>query len=155
MTIPPNLLEEERILIDAPLTTRSMVLEALAGLLADSELSGEEIEARFVEREELGSTGIGFGVAIPHARLKQLQSTRAAFIRTRDAVDFIAPDETSVDLIFALLVPEGSNEDYLRLLAQLARFFSDADNRELLRSAKSADDVISAFGRSEARRQSA
>lgn len=155
MTIPPNLLEEERILIDAPLTTRSMVLEALAGLLADSEISGEEIEARFVEREELGSTGIGFGVAIPHARLKQLQSTRAAFIRTRDAVDFIAPDETSVDLIFALLVPEGSNEDYLRLLAQLARFFSDADNRELLRNAKSADDIISAFGRSEARRQSA
>jgi PTS system nitrogen regulatory IIA component len=155
MTIPPNLLEEERILIDAPLTTRSMVLEALAGLLADSEISAEEIEARFVEREELGSTGIGFGVAIPHARLKQLQSTRAAFIRTRDAVDFIAPDETSVDLVFALLVPEGSNEDYLRLLAQLARFFSDADNRELLRSARSADDVTSAFGRSEARRQSA
>lgn len=155
MTIPPNLLEEERILIDAPLTTRSMVLETLAGLLADSEISGEVIEAKFVEREELGSTGIGFGVAIPHARLKQLQSTRAAFIRTRDAVDFIAPDETSVDLIFALLVPEGSNEDYLRLLAQLARFFSDAENRELLRSAKSADDVITAFGRSEARRQSA
>lgn len=155
MTIPPNLLEEERILIDAPLTTRSMVLEALAGLLADSEIPGKEIEARFVEREELGSTGIGFGVAIPHARLKQLQSTRAAFIRTRDAVDFIAPDETSVDLVFALLVPEGSNEDYLRLLAQLARFFSDAENRELLRSANSADEVISAFGRSEARRQSA
>ncbi|MEJ2316891.1 MAG: PTS sugar transporter subunit IIA [Gammaproteobacteria bacterium] len=155
MTIPPNLLEEERILIDAPLTTRSMVLEALAGLLADSEITGDAIEAKFVEREELGSTGIGFGVAIPHARLKQLQSTRAAFIRTRDAVDFIAPDETSVDLVFALLVPEGSNEDYLRLLAQLARFFSDAENRELLRSAKSADDVISAFGRSEARRQSA
>ncbi len=155
MTIPPNLLEEERILIDAPLTTRSMVLERLAGLLSDSEISEEAIEAKFVEREELGSTGIGFGVAIPHARLKQLQSTRAAFIRTRDAVDFIAPDETSVDLVFALLVPEGSNEDYLRLLAQLARFFSDAENRELLRSAKSADDVISAFGRSEARRQSA
>ncbi len=155
MTIPPNLLEEERILIDAPLTTRSMVLETLAGLLADSEISGEVIEAKFVEREELGSTGIGFGVAIPHARLKQLQSTRAAFIRTRDAVDFIAPDETSVDLVFALLVPEGSNEDYLRLLAQLARFFYDADNRELLRTAKSADDVISAFGHSEARRQSA
>jgi PTS system nitrogen regulatory IIA component len=150
MTIPPNLLDEERILIDAPLTTRSMVLEALAKLLADSEISGDAIEAKFVEREELGSTGIGFGVAIPHARLKKLQSTRAAFIRTRDAVDFIAPDETSVEL-----VPEGSNEDYLRLLAQLARFFSDAENRELLRSAKSARDVISAFGRSQARRQSA
>ena len=105
MTIPPNLLEEERIQIDAPLTTRSMVLEALAGLLADSEISGEEIQASLVEREDLGSTGIGFGVAIPHARLKELKSTRAAFIRTRDAVDFNAPDETSVDLVFALLVP--------------------------------------------------
>jgi PTS system nitrogen regulatory IIA component len=155
MTIPPNLLEEERILIDARLSTRSMVLEAIAGMFADSEISGEAIEEKLLEREELGSTGIGFGVAIPHARLKDLQSTRAAFVKTRDAVDFNAPDETSVDLIFALLVPEGSNEDYLRLLANLARFFSEAENRELLRNAGSAEEVIDIIGRSEARRQSA
>ncbi|MGD8556932.1 MAG: PTS sugar transporter subunit IIA [Chromatiales bacterium] len=155
MTIPPNLLEKERILIDARLSTRSMVLEAIAGMFADSEISGEAIEEKLLEREELGSTGIGFGVAIPHARLKDLQSTRAAFVKTRDAVDFNAPDETSVDLIFALLVPEGSNEDYLRLLANLARFFSDAENRELLRNAGSAEEVIDVLGRSEARRQSA
>lgn len=155
MTIPPNLLEEERILIDARLSTRSMVLEAIAGMFADSEISGEAIEEKLLEREELGSTGIGFGVAIPHARLKDLQSTRAAFVKTRDAVDFNAPDETSVDLIFALLVPEGSNEDYLRLLANLARFFSEAENRELLRNAASAEEVINIIGRSEARRQSA
>jgi PTS system nitrogen regulatory IIA component len=155
MTIPPNLLEKARILIDARLSTRSMVLEAIAGMFADSEISGEAIEEKLLEREELGSTGIGFGVAIPHARLKDLQSTRAAFVKTRDAVDFNAPDETSVDLIFALLVPEGSNEDYLRLLANLARFFSDAENRELLRNAGSAEEVIDVLGRSEARRQSA
>ncbi len=155
MTIPPNLLEERRILIDARLSTRSMVLEAIAGMFADSEISGEAIEEKLLEREELGSTGIGFGVAIPHARLKDLQSTRAAFVKTRDAVDFNAPDETSVDLIFALLVPEGSNEDYLRLLANLARFFSEAENRELLRNAGSAEEVINIIGRSEARRQSA
>ena len=155
MTIPPNLLEEERILIDARLSTRSMVLEAIAGMFADSEISGEAIEEKLLEREELGSTGIGFGVAIPHARLKDLQSTRAAFVKTRNAVDFNAPDETSVDLIFALLVPEGSNEDYLRLLANLARFFSEAENRELLRNAGSAEEVINIIGRSEARRQSA
>ena len=155
MTIPPNLLEEERILIDARLSTRSMVLEAIAGMFADSEISGEAIEEKLLEREELGSTGIGFGVAIPHARLKDLQSTRAAFVKTSDAVDFNAPDETSVDLIFALLVPEGSNEDYLRLLANLARFFSEAENRELLRNAGSAEEVINIIGRSEARRQSA
>ena len=155
MTIPPNLLEKERILIDARLSTRSMVIEAIAGMFADSEISGEAIEEKLLEREELGSTGIGFGVAIPHARLKDLQSTRAAFVKTRDPVDFNAPDETSVDLIFALLVPEGSNEDYLRLLANLARFFSDADNRELLRNAGSAEEVLDVLGRSEARRQSA
>ena len=155
MTIPPNLLEEERILIDARLSTRSMVLEAIAGMFADSEISGEAIEEKLLEREELGSTGIGFGVASPHARLKDLQSTRAAFVKTRDAVDFNAPDETSVDLIFALLVPEGSNEDYLRLLANLARFFSEAENRELLRNAGSSEEVINIIGRSEARRQSA
>ena len=70
MTIPPNLLEEERILIDAPLTTRSMVLEALAGLLEDSEISGDAIEAKFAEREELGSTGIGSRVTSTPANIR-------------------------------------------------------------------------------------
>jgi PTS system nitrogen regulatory IIA component len=155
MTIPVNLLQEERIMIDAPLSTRSMVLETLAEKLANEDLPKEMIESKLIEREDLGSTGIGFGVAVPHARLKELQSTRAAFIRTRERVDFNAPDDASVDLIFALLVPEGSNEDYLRLLAQLARFFSDEDNRELLRNAKSADDIIAALTGTDAQLQSA
>ena len=90
MTIPVNLLEEERIMIDAPLSTRSMVLETLAEMLANEDLPKEIIESKLIEREELGSTGIGFGVAVPH-RLKELKSTRAAFIRTRERVDFNAP----------------------------------------------------------------
>jgi PTS system nitrogen regulatory IIA component len=132
-----------------------MVFEAIADRLSDSELPGETIIEKLAEREELGSTGIGFGVAIPHARIKSLQSTRAAFIRTSSGVDFNAPDETSVDLIFALLVPEGSNEDYLRLLAQLARFFSEEENRQLLREADSAEAVIGLLTGTDAHRQTA
>jgi PTS system nitrogen regulatory IIA component len=155
MTIPVNLLEEGRILLDAPFTSRAMVLEAIAETLSDSEVPKETIENKLLEREELGSTGIGFGVAIPHARLKDLQSTRALFMRTQQGIDFNAPDETSVDLVFALLVPEGSNEDYLRLLAQLARFFSEAQNRQLLREATSADKVIEALTATDKQRQTA
>jgi PTS system nitrogen regulatory IIA component len=155
MSIPANLLEEGRILLDAPFTTRSMVLEAIAEALSDSDTPKASIESKLLEREELGSTGIGFGVAIPHARLKDLQSTRALFMRTQQGVDFNAPDDTSVDLIFALLVPEGSNEDYLRLLAQLARFFSEEQNRQLLREADSADRVIEALAETGKQRQTA
>ncbi|MEJ2309230.1 MAG: PTS sugar transporter subunit IIA [Gammaproteobacteria bacterium] len=155
MSIPANLLEEGRILLDAPFTTRSMVLEAIAETLSDSDTPKASIESKLLEREELGSTGIGFGVAIPHARLKDLQSTRALFMRTQSGIDFNAPDDTSVDLIFALLVPEGSNEDYLRLLAQLARFFSEEQNRQLLREADSADKVIDALTETGKQRQTA
>lgn len=155
MTIPVNLLEDERVILDAPHSTRSMVFEAIAEMLSDSDLPNETIITKLTEREELGSTGIGFGVAIPHARINSLKSTRAAFIRTSAGVDFNAPDETSVDLIFALLVTEGSNEDYLRLLAQLARFFSEEENRQLLRDAESTEAIISLLTGSDTHRQTA
>lgn len=83
-------------------------------------------------RERLGSTGLGHGVAIPHARVKGLRETIGAFIRLRTPVAFESPDAKPVSLVFVLLVPEHASQRHLDILANLAQMFSDRETREKL-----------------------
>jgi PTS system nitrogen regulatory IIA component len=94
-----------------------------------------------IGRERLGSTGLGHGVAIPHGRLEGNDRTRAAFLQLRDGVDFDSNDRQPVDLLFAMVVPEDSTEEHLKVLARLAEMFSDADFDRRLREAGSAEDL--------------
>jgi len=87
-----------------------------------------------MERERLGSTSLGEGVAIPHCRLEGLRETTAAFITLANPVDFEAPDQQPVDLVFILVVPLDENEEHLQILARLSKIFQDADTRQTLRS---------------------
>lgn len=93
------------------------------------------------DREKLGSTGLGYGVAIPHGRLKNLKETLCAFVRTQSPVPFESPDGQPVRLVLAMLVPEHATEQHLELLSDLAQMFSDRSLRESLLS---AGDVESA-----------
>jgi PTS system nitrogen regulatory IIA component len=92
-------------------------------------------------RELLGSTGVGHGVAVPHARLKGLERMRGVFVRLETPVDFGAVDEQPVDLIFALLAPADHPAEHLRALARVTRALRQADLREQLRQAHSSDAV--------------
>ena len=84
------------------------------------------------DREKLGSTGLGFGVAIPHGRLKTIRDPLCAFVRTAAPIPFEAPDGAPVSLVFAMLVPEHATEAHLELLSELAQMFSDPGLRETL-----------------------
>jgi PTS system nitrogen regulatory IIA component len=95
-----------------------------------------------LSRERLGGTGIGHGVAIPHGRLKHGDRPRAAMIRLKQGVDFDAIDNEPVDLLFALVVPEQSTEEHLKILAMLAAMFQDAGFRQRLRQAGSAEEIM-------------
>ena len=86
------------------------------------------------DREKLGSTGLGYGVAIPHGRIRTLKEPVCAFVRTAQPVAFEAPDGEPVSLVFAMLVPEHATEAHLELLSELAQMFSDASLREALAS---------------------
>ena len=96
-----------------------------------------------LERERLGSTGLGHGIALPHARIPQLERAVGAFVQLRTGVNFDAIDDLPVDLAFGLLVPQDATEAHLQLLAKLASMFSNemlcdklrsgADEQELLR----------------------
>ena len=101
---------------------------------------GEVLEA-LVEREAAGSTGVGHGVAVPHARLEGLQRMRGIFVRLDQPVEFESVDDQPVDLLFALFAPKNAGAEHLRALARVSRLLRQGDLREQLRKARSADAV--------------
>ena len=132
-----QILAPERVRSNVPAASRKRTLEVLGEILAsaDPELSAQAIFDRLVARERLGSTGLGEGCALPHARAPGLDRTVAAFLRLRRGVDFDSPDHEPVDLVFGLLVPEESTDEHLEILAAIARVFSDERVRSSIRSA--------------------
>ncbi len=137
-----DILTPERVLCGVQAGIKRRVLEQLSRLFAkyDPELDSNAIYQQLFERERLGSTGIGKGVAIPHARMSNLEHTMAAFIQLETPVDFNAIDNRPVDLVFALLVPESATheqETHLQTLAHLAAMFNDDAWREQLRDTES------------------
>ncbi len=104
-------------------------------LQADAVLDG------LAAREAEGSTGVGHGVALPHARVRGLTVMRAVFARLEPAVAFDAVDDQPVDLVFALLAPEDAGSEHLRALARVSRVLRRPKLREQLRRARSSDAI--------------
>ncbi|ASJ75925.1 PTS sugar transporter subunit IIA [Granulosicoccus antarcticus] len=96
-------------------------------------LSDMQILDALISRERLGSTGLGHGVALPHSRLSNIQEPIAALVTLNQGVDYESADGQPVDLVLGLLVPEHCNDEHLKILAQLARRFSDEALRTSLR----------------------
>lgn len=140
---PPRFIVAGRIGNSPEITSKKRLLEILGGLLAsdDPGLNAEGVFECLLGRERLGSTGLGHGVALPHARMKEVTEAVGAFVRLREGVGFDAIDDKPVDLAFALLVPESATEVHLQLLAQLASMFSDPRLREDLRRAPSVERI--------------
>ena len=133
------LLGPDRIALLAGPADRDRVLDEAARLLAgDSGTDRDAVAECLRQRERLGSTAIGHGVAIPHGRCAAWGEARAAFLRLDPPVDFDAGDGEPVDLVFARAVPEHFTQQHLQLLSELAERFADAGWREALRKAPDA-----------------
>jgi PTS system nitrogen regulatory IIA component len=141
---PPHFIVAGRIGDSLEINSKKRLLQILGELLASADpgLSPECVFERLLERERLGSTGLGHGVALPHARMKEVTEAVGAFVRLREGVDFDAVDDEPVDLAFALLVPAEANEMHLQLLSQLASIFSDERLRQELRRAVSREQIL-------------
>jgi PTS system nitrogen regulatory IIA component len=111
------------------------VASRVLGVDADLTLEG------LLEREAAGSTGVGEGVAIPHARIEGVDRVRAVVVRLDTPVAFDALDDKPVDLLIALLAPQDANAAHLRALARVARMMRLPEMREALRHAGSADAI--------------
>ncbi|HEB85440.1 MAG TPA: PTS IIA-like nitrogen-regulatory protein PtsN [Gammaproteobacteria bacterium] len=140
-----DLLSEDRIACEAGAHSKKRALEALSQLLAQDQLyvTAGDIFDSLLSRERLGSTGIGYGVAIPHGRVKNTRQASGAFIRLAEGIDFDAIDQAPVDLIFALLVPEESTDEHLAILSELASLFNKQGFRDSLRHAGSKHEIYS------------
>ena len=105
----------------------------------------DQVAPFLLKREELGSTGIGKGVAIPHARLPDLQRPYGVFARLRPAIDFDAIDGQTVDIVLVLLLPAAAEHEALGALALVARTLRSPENLVRLRGAKNASELYSAL----------
>jgi nitrogen PTS system EIIA component len=109
-----------------------------------SEISGQNERTIFetlMQREKLGSTGVGNGIAIPHGKLPKLGKLFGLFARLERAVDFEALDGQPVDLVFLLLAPEGAGADHLKALARVARLLRDPEIARKLRDSRDAEAI--------------
>jgi PTS system nitrogen regulatory IIA component len=138
-----DLLSDSRIALNLRVRDKRALLAALARLAAAQApgLSPEAIEAALQARERLGSTGLGAGFALPHARLDHLEGFLGLFVRLARPIAFEAIDGEPVDTIFLLLIP-ATDEEHVSVLAAISRRFRDPRVRVELRAATSAAEVL-------------
>ncbi|WBA88479.1 PTS sugar transporter subunit IIA [Endozoicomonas sp. GU-1] len=118
-----------------PAKRKSWNLSLNASAAKPPKINAKELFEALVARERLGTTGLGDGVAIPHCRCKACPEPIGLFIRLAEPVDFDAVDREPVDLVFALIVPEGENQEHLEILRALAGRFHSALTLQKIRSA--------------------
>ena len=126
-------------LVQVDVTSKKRAFEE-AGLLFENlhGLNRAMVADSLFARERLGSTGLGYGVAIPHGRIKGMKTPLAAVFLLSDPIGFDAPDEKPVSLMIFLLVPEASTQKHLEILSEIAEMLSDSGLREQLKQSQDA-----------------
>ena len=138
-----NILAPGHALFGVQGASKKRTLEYIANIISQRQpgLNAKELFNLLVNREKLGSTGLGSGFALPHCRIAGLVEPQALFLRLAEAIDFDAIDSKPVDLVFALVVPEQETEKHLDFLRQIAEQFSDELLCHELRRADSSETL--------------
>lgn len=137
-----DLLQQDAIIPSLKVNSKKQLLQELAARAAKlTGVAEREIFDVIVQRERLGSTGVGHGIAIPHGKLTAITQITGLFARLETPVDFEALDDEPVDLIFLLLAPEGAGADHLKALSRIARVLRDQDLVTKLRATDSASAI--------------
>lgn len=135
-----ELLNAESVVPNLRATSKKQALQELSKAAATlTELDERAIFETLLERERLGTTGVGDGIAIPHGKLAELGRLHGLFARLDQPIDFDAIDDRPVDLIFLLLAPEGAGADHLKALARISRQLRDRAFCDKLRGSDSRE----------------
>jgi len=140
-----DLLTPQRITLDIQLSSRKRLLEHLSKQLTKSDnlvLDERDFFEALCEREQLGSTALGHGVAIPHARLDGLDDSRACMVRLSTALNFDAPDNQPINLVIGIAVPQSCTDNHVRVVDELATCLSDENFRIGLYDAPTAAVIL-------------
>lgn len=138
-----DILDKDSIIEKLTSRDKKGILEELVSVLVENgRLADKEKPVQvLLERERLGSTGMGDGIAIPHGKLKEIQGIICSFGRSREGIDFQSIDEKASHLFFLLLAPEESASEHLQALAKLSRILKDAQARKRLMEAPSKEEI--------------
>jgi PTS system nitrogen regulatory IIA component len=138
-----DMFRKQYIIEDLQARTKRAVLAELSEIFTrdHSGIQSEAMVDVLLDREKLGSTGIGDGIAIPHGKLKGLDSLVISFGRSREGIDFDAIDGKPVHIFFLLMAPESSTGQHLKALAKISRMLKDQEFRSDLMSARSAEEI--------------
>ena len=142
-----EILGRDDIYFDLPLERKREVIQFLAERVGEKTPAGvNACRSALAARERLGSTGLGSGIAIPHAQLEGLERAKAIFVRLATPIEFGAADGEPVDIVLMLLTPLGASADHLETLSRLAKTLRFAATKQRLRSAQSPDEILDALG---------
>lgn len=147
MNLIAPLITPETALLDQSFTSKKKLFEHAAEVFARVHgLKASEVFTSLFDRERLGSTALGHGIAIPHGRIKGLADASGALYRLSTPLEFDAPDNQPVRLCFILLVPKDANERHLQILGELAQLFGDDAMRAKLLEAASPEELLALLG---------
>jgi PTS system nitrogen regulatory IIA component len=147
-----DLLSPESVVASLKVVGKKQALQEIAAATARvSGLGERELFETLLQRERLGSTGIGEGIAIPHGRSAHASRLHGLFARLEKPIDFEALDGQPVDIIFALIAPEGAGADHLKALARVARILRDPGVLERIRAATDPAAIFSVLTAGEAK----
>lgn len=142
MPLIAEILSPERILLGVDAADKTRLFEQLAAHFSrELGVPAKTIAASLGERENLGSTALGYAVAIPHGRIKGLRSASAAIAQLKAPIDFGAPDGAPVRLVIALLVPQKATDLHLQILSELAQLLSQKALRDQVLSSSDAAEI--------------
>ncbi|MEP6343822.1 MAG: PTS sugar transporter subunit IIA [Maricaulaceae bacterium] len=141
-----DLITASRVAYGVHATSKKQLFNELASLMIKGVAELENVAPRDIvspalERERLGSTGVGHGVALPHARVAGIEQVYAAFVRLKEPMDYEAIDERPVDLVAMIIAPENAGGAHLRALARLSRQLRRENTRARLRAAPDAQSI--------------
>ena len=140
------MITKDSVLLNLEVKNKKQLLEDLSKYIAS--IVGQEEGEIFnilLEREKLGTTGIGKGVAVPHGKLLKLKTIHLLFAKTKKPIEYESEDKQFVDLFFLLLAPEGSGADHLQALSEISKMSRNRETRKALREASSVEEVIKVF----------
>ena len=141
-----KMITKHSVLLDLEVKNKKQLLEDLSKNIASIiEEEEREIFNILLEREKLGTTGIGRGVAVPHGKLPKLEKIHLLFARTKKPIEYDSEDKQSVDLFFLLLAPEESGADHLQALSEISKIARNREMRKALRAAKDIEEIIKIF----------
>ncbi|MDG1437447.1 MAG: PTS IIA-like nitrogen regulatory protein PtsN, partial [Emcibacteraceae bacterium] len=138
-----DLINQNNIIPNLKAASKKQLLQELENITNQKcEKPLNDVASTLMERERLGSTGVGHGVAIPHGRFSDLDQIMGFFVKLDKPLNFDSLDDQPVDLVFLLLVPEDAGADHLKALAKISRIFRDQSICEKLRGTNDSDAIF-------------